>query len=127
MFNCFTSFIPNFRLTYSCENQFADGTRSVHGMSYKAGVCPLTVITVAYYHKSHTKKSSNATQKWPYNRNIYNINYKILKRPRPTLIKCINKFYLCKTQSMGSNRFIQVLLTHFNKIILINLPDLSEL
>jgi len=39
MFNCFTSFIPNFRLTYSCENEFADGTRPVHGMSYKAGVC----------------------------------------------------------------------------------------
>ena len=50
MFNCFTSFIPNFQLTYSCENQFADGTRPVHGMSYKAGVCPLIVITVAYYH-----------------------------------------------------------------------------
>ena len=53
MFNCFTSFIPNFRLTYSFENQFADGTRPVHGMSYNAGVCPLTVITVAYYHRYH--------------------------------------------------------------------------
>ena len=46
-----------------------DGTRPMHGMSYKAGVCPLTVITATYYHSHYIvsfriKQTSKQKSTW---------------------------------------------------------------